>query len=329
MTQTAELPPLHRTVILGAGLVVIAAGLHAAADLVNVVLISLLLATTIYPLPYLLTRRGVGRGAAIALTLLLVLVSGAVLVTMLAASLTRLGEALPKYESALTGVVDGVGQFLTAHGIDLSQALKPDPQRMVSIAQRLIQVSLTTLGRSLFVIILIALFLLEMPIRKFGDAAPGSLDARLDETAASVRRFVGLNGLLGAGAAAADLVVMLLLGTDFPLIWTVLCFFFAFVPFGFLVSLIPPLLLTLLEHGTSRAVLLFVLFFVINTIMDNVVKPKVMGEGLGFSPLAIILSLMIWAFVLGPVGAVLAIPLTIAVVKILPILTGEPLPSKA
>jgi len=324
MTQTAQATPLLRTVLLGAGLVIIAGGLHAAASIVNLILISMLLATTVYPLQYLLTQRGMNRGVALLVTLLLVLFTGAGLVTVLAASLTRMAEELPKYAPAFSGIVDRVTQSLTARGIDLSQALKPDPGRILGLAQGLVQGALGALGQSFFVLILVALFMLEMPLRRTGDAAPGSLNARMDDVALSVRRFVGLNGLLGAGAAILDLVVMLAVGTDFPAVWTVVCFLFAFVPFGFLISLIPPLLLTLLEHGPTRAIVLFTLFVVINTIFDNVVKPKVMGAGLGLSPLAIVLSLMFWAFVLGPIGAILAVPLTIVVVKTLPILVGEP-----
>jgi AI-2 transport protein TqsA len=81
---------------------------------------------------------------------------------------------------------------------------------------------------------------------------------------------------------------------------------------------------TLLEHGVSRAVVLFVILFVANLIADNVVKPKVMGEGLGISPLVIVLAFLFWAYVLGPMGAILAIPLTIALHYAIPLLTREP-----
>jgi len=99
---------------------------------------------------------------------------------------------------------------------------------------------------------------------------------------------------------------------------------FAFVPFGFMLSLIPPFLVTVLEYGVGRGLLLFVLFFVVNFIGDNVIKPKIMGEGVGLSPLVIILGLLGWGAVLGPMGALLAIPLTITLKQVLPILLEEP-----
>jgi predicted PurR-regulated permease PerM len=141
-----------------------------------------------------------------------------------------------------------------------------------------------------------------------------------------VRRFVGLNGMIGAVIAVIDLGIMAMLGTDGAVLWAVICFLFAFVPFGFMLSMIPPFILTMLEHGAGRALLLFGLFFAVNFIGDNVIKPKIMGEGLGLSPLLIVISLLVWGAVLGPMGALLAIPLTIAVKEILPILVGEPVP---
>jgi predicted PurR-regulated permease PerM len=319
MPAIAELPRLHRLVLLGAGLVIIAAGLRAAAPIANLVLVSLLLAMTVYPFPYLLRQRGVSRPLAVLLTLLLVLVGGAALVLMLAASLTRLANEAPKYGPALANLIDAAERLLTARGIDVSEALKPSPERALAFVQGFARGALGALGNSLFILILIAFFLLEMPLTRPG-AAASAFAVRLDEVGRSVRRFIGLNGMLGAAAAVANLLVMIALGTDFPVIWAVLSFLFAFVPFGFLLSLIPPFLFTLLEHGGGRALALFVLFLVINTISDNVLKPKVMGEGLGISPLVIVLSLLVWMFVLGPVGALLAIPLTIAISKTLPLL---------
>jgi len=95
------------------------------------------------------------------------------------------------------------------------------------------------------------------------------------------------------------------------------------VPFGFLFSIIPPFVLMLLEQGPARAGLLFVLFFALNFIGDNVLKPKVMGGGLGLSPLVIVLSLLLWGFVLGPVGALLAVPLTLTLRQVLPVVMEQ------
>src|SRR3954467_7262775 len=318
--------PLLRLVVIGAGLEIIAAGFQAAASVVNLVLLSLLLAATLSPIPFLLTKRGVGQGAAIAITILLSLLGGAALMFVLARSLSRLSDNLPTYQNALAGLLDNLETRLAAHGVQLDQALKPDPGKIMGRVGLLLGGALGLVGYGLLCLVLVVLSLIELPLISRSNARPGSILYRLEGAVGLVRRFVGINGGFGAVIALIDLVIMLALGTDAAVLWAVICFLFAFVPFGFMLSLIPPFVLTLLEHGPGRALLLFVLFFVVNFLGDNVVKPKIMGTGLGLSPLLIVVSLLIWGVILGPMGALLAIPLTLTVKEILPVLVGAPPP---
>jgi AI-2 transport protein TqsA len=321
MSTSSPLSPLLRAVLLGAGLVIMAAGMRAAAATVNLVLVSFLLAMTIYPIVHLLTQRGMKRGLAVLLTVLAVLVGGVLLTTALAASLSRMSEKLPVYQTALSGLLEKVESVLAARGIDLDAALKPDPARIVQFVGGLVRGALGALGYGTLVLILVALILLEMPLSRHDNVAGTSVQDRFAEVASSVRRFVGLTGIIGGVQAGVALVTMFAIGTDFPIVWAVLLFLLNFVPFGFALGLLVPLALTLLERGIVQAVVLFVVCFVANLIADNVVKPKVMGQGLGLSPLLIIIAFMFWAYVLGPMGAVLAIPLTITIDKTLPLFT--------
>ncbi len=331
--MTVERPsPLLRLVVLGSGLVIIAAGMKASASVVNLVLLSLLLAATLSPVPIYLTRRGMGRGAAIGLTVLLAILGGAALVFVLARSMSRLSDNLPVYQASLSGLVDSITQKLATRGVEVNEALKPNPARIMGVVGNLLGAALNLVGVGLFALVLIALFLIELPLFKSDDSRPGSLRSRLDSAMTLVRRFVGLNGLFGAVIAVVDLTIMWAVGTDAAVLWAVIAFLFAFVPFGFILSAIPPFILTLLEFGPGRAFLMFGLFFVVNFIGDNVVKPKLMGSGLGLSPLVIVLALLGWGVVLGPMGALLAIPLTLTVKELLPIFIGErvaPAPASA
>ena len=315
--------PLLRFVVLGAGLVIILAGLHAAATIVNLTLLSALVAATVSPLPYLMTQRGLKRGVAILLTAAIVLVGGLALIAVLGKSLGSLSQNLPQYQASLAQLVERAGDRLAARGIDIDEALKPDAARIMGAVRRLVGAALGLLGYGLLAVVIIVLLLLEMPLTRPDHALPGSLHHRLDESMRLVRRFVGLNGLLGGAVAIGNFAIMVLLGTDSPAVWAVLSFLFAFVPFGFLFSIIPPFVLMLLEQGPGRAGLLFVLFFALNFIGDNVLKPKVMGGGLGLSPLVIVLSLLLWGFVLGPVGALLAVPLTLTLRQVLPVVMEQ------
>lgn len=317
-------PSLLRAVLLAAGIVVVAAGLHAIAETANLILLSVLLAITITPIPDYLGRHGMKRGHAVLLTVFGVVVCGVLLLAALGASLSGMSAKLPTYQTALNGLVDQVGAALRSRGIDVPESMRPDTERIIAFVGKLVRASLGALGYGFLLLILLILMLIEMPFRRKGDAPADSLNERIDDVSISVRRFVGLTGLIGAVQSAVNLIAMIALGTDFPAVWAVLFFLLNFVPFGFLVGLIPPLIVTLLESGPAQAGILLGVLFVLNLIADNVVKPKIMGEGLGLSPVMIVISLMVWAYVLGAMGAILAVPLTIAITRMLPHFSEAP-----
>jgi AI-2 transport protein TqsA len=93
-----------------------------------------------------------------------------------------------------------------------------------------------------------------------------------------------------------------------------LFFILSFIPnFGFVLSVIPPFVVTLLEYGFTRAALVVLVVVVMNTIVDNGIAPRFMSRSVGLSTLAVFLSLIVWAWILGPVGALISVPLTLMV----------------
>lgn len=312
------MPTFHRTVMLGAGLVVIAAGLHAAAGTVNLLLVSILIAMSLSPIPHLLAKRGLKHGPAVAITVLGTLVGGVLLISALAAGLSGLEDKLPAYETALSGLLSGLDARLASFGFDMHEAVKPDAAQVTAVVRRVVAGALGAMGYSVFALILVALILAELPDTGSEGRPANSMRGRFDAVGLGVRRFVGLTGIIGVGQALVNLLVMLAVGTDFPLVWAVLFFLLNFVPFGFILGMIPPLIVTLLEQGPTRAGILLGVTFIANLISDNVVKPRVMGSGLGLSPLVIVCALMGWSFILGAMGAILAVPLTIALMMLLP-----------
>ncbi len=111
---------------------------------------------------------------------------------------------------------------------------------------------------------------------------------------------------------------MRVVGTDLALVWAVLAFVMNFVPnVGIILSLVPPVILTMLEFGWQRALVILAGYVVLNFVVDNLIKPRFMQSGLDVPPLLGLLSLVIWGYLLGAPGAILAIPLTIALRRVL------------
>jgi len=112
--------------------------------------------------------------------------------------------------------------------------------------------------------------------------------------------------------AMANVLLLVILGVDFPAMWGVLSILFNFIPaIGGVLAMLPPFMLALLEFGWTRALIVVIGFVLINNLIDMGLKPKLMQRGLDISILGSFVALLLWSWVLGPIGAVLAIPLTL------------------
>jgi AI-2 transport protein TqsA len=114
--------------------------------------------------------------------------------------------------------------------------------------------------------------------------------------------------------AIVDTVLLFAMGIPYAALWGALAFLLGFIPsVGFLLSLVGPALMALLVYGPQAAAIVIVAFIVINGGIQNIILPRRMGEGTDLSPAVVFGSLMFWGFVLGPVGAILSVPMTMIV----------------
>ena len=117
--------------------------------------------------------------------------------------------------------------------------------------------------------------------------------------------------------AIAYLLLMVFFGIKLAVFWSTLFFLLNFIPeVGFFLAVIPPLLLTILQLDESKALLIFLGFYLIDTLADKVIKPHFMHQELDISPLVIILSIIWWGWVLGATGVLVAVPLTLMIKKL-------------
>ncbi|HSG63786.1 MAG TPA: AI-2E family transporter, partial [Gammaproteobacteria bacterium] len=114
---------------------------------------------------------------------------------------------------------------------------------------------------------------------------------------------------LVTGALAGSLCA--LVGLDFPVLWGLLAFLFNYVPtIGSLIAAIPPIALALVQFGAVQSAVIGIGYLVLNVTIGGLLEPRIMGRGLGLSTLVVFLSLVFWGWVLGPVGMLLSVPLT-------------------
>ena len=316
--------PLLQYVIGAGALVLVVAGMKTAAPILNVILLAFLLAFSVAPILRWFMSRKMSTGFALGLTLLVVLVGGFVVLSLTAGSIMRLVDALPKYEGSLESLKTSVLGLLASVGIDPSGALpehKYGASELLSVAGAVLGVALDLLSNGLIIVLIMAFVLAELANLFSADSGKIQdrtlLQSRFLRAGDDVVRYVSITGWNGFLNAAANLVLLIALGVDFPVAWAFLSFLFNFVPnFGFILALIPPALLAYLESGWLTAVLVIVGYIVLNFVAENILKPRTMKQGLEISPLLTILSVIIWTWVLGPAGTILAVPLTVTLQRL-------------
>lgn len=319
------LSPLLRVLLTGACLVILIAGMKAAAPLLNTILLAYLLALTLSPLQDWLMRNWLSPGLAVLTTVLLVIVGGGLVVSLLGASLAQLSDKLPTYQARLTDLYNAINATLAARDVPITTLASPEllsPARLMQTAAALLRGVLQAFGNVLLVLLIVIVFLIEFA--SFNNTAASARTlyasplARFSEFSPDIRKYVTITGVIGLITATACFIWLRLLGVSFAITWSVLSFFLNFIPgIGDIISFIPPAIITLLEQGWEKALLVIAGMWLINFVGDKVIKPRFMQQGLDISIMLIFLSLLFWAWVLGPTGMFLAVPLTLVLRKIL------------
>ncbi|MGA5300025.1 AI-2E family transporter [Nucisporomicrobium flavum] len=313
--------PRGLVVLLGlAGAVVTVAGLRIFADILAPVFLALMLTVTASPLSTWLIRRGAPAwlaAASLIVTVYLVLLA---LGGALAVSVSRLVALLPQYQDRLADLQAGAARTLAGLGVDPQHAGGiTDPIRpgaVADLAQTFLGGLLATASNAFFLLAVLLFLCLDavgFPVRL------GRIAVQRPEVAGALRSFAGgtrryllVSTLFGLVVAVIDTLVLWALDIPLPVLWGLLSFITNYIPnIGFVVGLVPPALLGLLEGGVPLMMTVVLLYSAVNFVIQSVIQPKVVGDAVGLSATASFLSLVFWTWVLGPLGALLAIPLSL------------------
>jgi len=242
------------------------------------------------------------------------------LIFMVAWSIAELSGNLPQYNLRFVALRDQVFSLLAGYGVDTSKLLRLDaldPKGLVGPVAGIVRTIIADIGHSFFILLITAFMLIEFTsLFRNLDTATARGDrtplVRLGEMARDIQKYVGLNAIMGLIGAICYFVLLKVMGVPYIATWVVLFFVLSFVPtVGGPLAVFPVLLLVLLEQGVERTILFAVVFILSNSFLGDIIKPRLMQKGFEISIVAVFLSLVFWNFVLGPVGIVLAVPITI------------------
>jgi len=308
------------TLLAVASVVVIVAGLRAASPILVPFLLAAFIALLSAPALFWLRARGVPNALALLVVLGGLLGIGALFGGLLSSSINEFTRLLPSYQERFGSVIADLDARLAAYGIDFGtspDAANPfDPQTSFGIAGSLASGLGKFVNRAFLIFLTVFFILLEASSipRKFQAAfgASPSLEGQVAEVASAVRRYLVIKTIASTITGLAIYAGLVALGVKFAPLWALVAFLLNFVPaVGSIIAAIPAIALALVDGGPELAIAVTVLYLAVNVSIGNFIEPQVLGQGVGLSPLVVVTSLVFWGFVLGPVGMVLAVPLTV------------------
>ncbi len=315
MTTT---PKLTQYLINAAAFVIIVAGMKAASSILVLILLSVFIVVVATPLFVSLQRRGLPTWLAFMLLMIALLVIGTIGVSLITTSLTDFARNLPDYQAKLQGQFSRGIDWLESKGVGPIDTQAQDllnPKNAMAVVGNTIT-AITGLLSKAFIIILVAIFMLfetailPAKIR----AMPGMNDdtwSRLNDVMDSVRQYMGMKSIMSMVTGLLVGLLLTVVGVDYPILLGMLAFLLNYVPnVGSFMAAVPGVLLALLQFGPMSMLGVAIGYVCINVGVSNFIEPRFMGKGLGMSPMIIIISLIFWGWVLGPIGMLLSVPLT-------------------
>ena len=313
--------PVARFLLVMAAFVVLVAGMRAAEQLLVPFFLSLFIAVLCSPPLVWLKRRGISSGFAILIIMAVVVVAGMGIGAIVGSSITDFRQDLPDYQRRLADFTASCLRRVQSWGLDIDVAQLRDSLNL-GAALTLAGTTIASLGGVMTNALLILLTVIFILAEEVGFADKLRRAHRNGEaTLSAIRRFTHSINRYMAIKLVLSLITGILLGVwlwvlrvDYFVLWGLLAFLLNFVPtLGSVLAAIPAVPLALVQLGPGDALLAGLGFIAVNFLIGNLIEPRVMGRGLDLSTLVVFLSLVFWGWVLGPIGMLLSVPLTITV----------------
>jgi AI-2 transport protein TqsA len=319
--------PRALTILLGlAAAVVVIMGARELAWLIGPVFLALVIVLLVHPLHTWLRHKKVPEGLALVVLLLAIFGVLVVLGSILVLAVGRLVTVLPQYAAEADGLVSSLREFLVAQGISRETASSLLSNVSLGAAIQAITPLLTGVAGLVVNAIFLLSLMLFLGIDATGAlgrmAAVDRLRPRLGEAfrifSANTRRFLGVTTVFAVITGVADTLLLLWLDIPLAILWGLLAAICNYIPYvGFVIGLVPPALLALLIGDWPLMLTVIVAFIVLNSLFTSLIQPYFVGDAVGVSMPVTLVALVFWGWVLGPLGAILAIPLTLLVKAVL------------
>jgi len=303
--------------IIAACVIIVLAGLKQSSFLINVFLMAMFITSVSLAPLHWLRKKGVPETLAIIIVILGVIVVASSTLVVIGSSAGNFADKLPFYEERFTSLWRSIHDWLASNNFidnDFDPMQEINPANIFPMAGAAFASFGNVFTASLLILIVFIFMIFESRTfgRKMNFISPESMTYG-ENIISRIRKYFGIKFLTSLATGICITIALLILGIDFPVLWGFIAFILNFIPsVGSIIAAIPAVLLAFIQLSPLGALITAIVYFVINTVVGNVIEPQLMGKNLGISPLIVFMAMLSWGFILGPVGMLIATPLIIA-----------------
>ncbi|BAF71548.1 AI-2E family transporter [Sulfurovum sp. NBC37-1] len=306
------------TLMVMASIVIILAGIKMAAVIIVPFLLALFLATILSPFYLWLKKMGVHEILALLIIVLFLFLVISSMITLIGNSVQDFSQNVPMYEAKLRTDLSHIFDRLDNWGIHVPKddflAMFHTRSVMHYIAGTLR--SFGSLLTNSFMIIMTVIFML-MEISQFtAKLAQTNVKglATVTEVSGKIKHYILLKTLTSAATGLIITIILKMLGIHYAVLWGLLAFLLNFIPnIGSILAAIPAVMMALVQFNITTALIAAGAYLLVNVLIGSILEPRILGKGLGLSTLIVFLSLIFWGWLLGPIGMLLSVPLTVII----------------
>ncbi len=320
---------LTSLILACAGIFIIIWGIQSMAFIINPILLALVITISLLPMVGWLREKGASDAMSMIITILTVVAVLIVVLGLVFVSLTQLSAELatPDLGTSTEEVAPSAEGTTSVPALSLETIndLMDERSRQATVSNLLngfvvagVQ-SIASVAVALVIFIFMLASAVSLPERaRRGLTIPPDYWDRIERLTGDVQRYVSVMTVINFLVGMGNTVILWIIGVDFAILWGLLAWVMGYIPtIGFWIALIPPVLLAWATLGAQEALIVFISYVFINGSVQNLVQPRMMGNRLNISPLIILISLFFWGGLLGAVGAILSVPLTLIVLTVL------------
>ncbi len=309
-----------RMLYAGAAIVACLVGIYFIRDVVAPVFLAMTLVLTARPLVLRLNERRVPRILSALIGMLVVLLVLIAILFAVTVAMIQFVQAVPAYTDRFNELYGQLSQQLMAWGVHqetITEWLRTfDFSRLLGWVTGVMSgvgFWATFLGSLFLFVAFIAVDLTDTTTQRIKlSALRPNLAAALDDFSWRVRKYWIVNTIFGLCVAVINMGILAWLQIPLVLTWGILAFVTAYIPnIGFIIGMVPPALMALLARDTQTMIIMVAAYVVVNFIASMVIQPKVTGDAVGLNITTTFISLVFWSIIIGPMGAILAVPLTL------------------